>query len=396
MRSPVSNFLREPVAEMSAEQSSAADRDRPGRRPKVMHLIPLLDQGGAEAMLANLVRATGACVEHRIATLVATANFFGIDPALITSPSSARRQPSLAMVSHLRAVARDFEPDIIHCWMYHANLAVLALPRRRRAVIWSIHSTHLGEAISKPRTRLVDRLCRRLSHRVPDRIVYVAQSARDHHEGLGYRRDIGVVIPTAVDLARFDPRRFPERPPGAGIARPAVIAMVARYGLEKGHHFLIDALASHPERARIALVLVGRDCDTAPELSRHLEATGLAGQTRRMGPVIDIERIYAGADILVLPSHSEAMPLTAIEARAMGAIVCASRVGDVPTLGIAGELMFPPRDTAALQTALSRAIARAGERRTAASAEGDPVIARFDIRSVAARYVELYEDLMRG
>ncbi len=380
---------------MSTIEPSAQPTRGGERRPKVLHLIPILDQGGAEAMLANLVRATAAEVDHRIVTLVATANFFSIDPALIVSPPGERRQPTLSMVRHLRRAAADFAPDVIHCWMYHANLASMVLPRRGRGVIWSIHSTHLGEAISKSRTRLVDRLCQRLSHLVPDRIVYVAQTARDHHEALGYRRDIGLVIPTAVDLVRFDPRRFPARRPAAGTTRPAVVAMVARYGLEKGHHFLIDALACHPDRERIELVLVGRDCDTAPELARHLEETGLAAHTRRSGPVTDIERVYAEADVLVLPSHSEAMPLTAIEARAMGAIVCASRVGDVPTLGIPEALMFPPLDTAALQAALSRALAEAGKARELADARSDPVLARFDIRNVAQRYVELYAELTR-
>ena len=140
---------------------------------------------------------------------------------------------------------------------------------------------------------------------------------------------------------------------------------------------------------------MGRDCDTSPELARHLEETGLAARTRRSGPVGDIERVYAEADVLVLPSHSEAMPLTAIEARAMGTIVAASRVGDVPTLGIPAALMFPPRDTAALQAALSRAITEAGKPRPRADRTSDAVLARFDIRNVARRYLELYAELKR-
>jgi glycosyltransferase involved in cell wall biosynthesis len=273
--------------------------------------------------------------------------------------------------------------------MYHANLLAALAPRSAR-IIWSIHNTRLWPSCSKRSTRVVNSLCAPLSRFTPDRIVYASDSARSVHEEVyGYAAGRGTVIPNGVDLERFQMTDRPAR----GQAR-LTVGIVARYAPEKGHHFFLDVLARHPLRDRIQLVIAGDGCDRAPELREHLSRTGLASQTTLHGSVRAIDRIYAGLDVLVLPSFAEALPMVVLEAMAMGVAVCASRVGDIPLLGLPPSLLFAPGDSAGCAAALAAALACADDHDNRRRFRQAAI--RYDIVRTHGRYVGLYRMLARS
>ena len=71
-------------------------------------------------------------------------------------------------------------------------------------------------------------------------------------------------------------------------------------------------------------------------------------------PHTELERLYRRAAIVVMPSHSEGQGVVAIEAMAHGRPVVGSRVGGLAEIVVDGEtgILVPPRDAAALRTAL--------------------------------------------
>jgi glycosyltransferase involved in cell wall biosynthesis len=169
--------------------------------------------------------------------------------------------------------------------------------------------------------------------------------------------------------------------------------MVARYDPKvKGHHLLVDTLARHPLRDAVELIFAGAGCDTAEPLRHHLARVGLLNRTKLLGAVPDIERVYSGLDVLVLPSMTEALPMVVLEAAASGVVVCASRVGDVPRLGLPDDVLFEPGDADGLSRALEAAAVRArrpGEtERQRALAEG------FGIAASARIHAELYRTML--
>lgn len=351
----------------------------------MLHLIPHLGQGGAEAALAALLATPQPGVEHAVCTMIDAPSHFAVDQPVFRGPGR-RGRPSPALALHLRRAVRAFRPHVLHCWMYHANLLSLASVGSGARILWSIHSERPC-ALGQRMTRWVSAACARFSSVAPHRIVYVADTARSHHEAAGYHPSRSVVIPNGIDTARF---RLPSTPrPRDDVLR---LGLIARYDPDvKGHHFLIDRIAAHPLRDRVRLTFAGQGCDDAAPLREHLAATGLLERAHVHGAVPDVERLYEELDILVLPSRSEALPMTLLEGAATGLVVCASRVGDITRLGLPEEALFEPDDAAGFARALDAA-ADLARRPAAAERQRSLIEPRFGIGTIASRYADLYRE----
>jgi glycosyltransferase involved in cell wall biosynthesis len=146
-----------------------------------------------------------------------------------------------------------------------------------------------------------------------------------------------------------------------GTASGEALLCVAAVRCDKGHDVLLDALATVREmRWRCACVgSLDRDPAFVERLRRRLREGGLGDRLSFPGPRTgpDLDRCYAAADLLVLPSRAETYGMVVTEALARGLPVIASDVGGVPeALGRAGAgrpgLLVPPDEPAALAAAL--------------------------------------------
>jgi glycosyltransferase involved in cell wall biosynthesis len=130
----------------------------------------------------------------------------------------------------------------------------------------------------------------------------------------------------------------------------------------KGHDLLIDALATMTDLSWDCLCVGSMDRDPAfaQSLRRRLLDEELGDRVCFTGPQVgaDLDRTYASADLLVLPSRAETYGMVVTEALARGLPVVAADVGGVAealghgTGGIRPGLLVPPDDPAALARAL--------------------------------------------
>jgi glycosyltransferase involved in cell wall biosynthesis len=147
-----------------------------------------------------------------------------------------------------------------------------------------------------------------------------------------------------------------------GSAAGDALLCVGALTRDKGHDVLLDALAMAIERSwRCECVgSLVRDPAFADGLRRQARDSGLADRVGFPGvrSASDLDRAYAGADLLVLASHSETYGMVVTEALARGLPVLASDVGGVTeALGHGADgtrpgLLVPPGDPAALGAAL--------------------------------------------
>jgi glycosyltransferase involved in cell wall biosynthesis len=365
---------------------------------RVLHIIPALGQGGAERLLAELLARGAGRVRHSVLTLLDQPPFFDLGNTAIASLGLRRGQVSPAALLRAASALRAAAPDLIHAWLYHGNLLSALLPRRRGIpVLWSIHNTTLPADGAKAMTRLVNRLCAHLSHRVPWRIVYCAEAARtQHEETFGYDRARGVVVENGVDFAAFafDPARRVALRAAWGLEPGALaIGCVGRFDPQKDHATVLGAV-SRLEGERARLVLAGAGCSMDnPALVALLRDAGLMDRTLVLGPVADMPGLLSALDLLVIGSaFGEALPMVGLEAAASGLPVVATAVGSVAELVLDPAHLVPPRDPAALAAAILAALPLADLQRPSPAAEArrENLLRTHDIATTVARYHDLY------
>jgi glycosyltransferase involved in cell wall biosynthesis len=160
------------------------------------------------------------------------------------------------------------------------------------------------------------------------------------------------VAEPAVDAAALAP----------GTAAGGALLCVAAVTSGKGHDVLLDALAMTIDLSWQCLCVGSLDRDPAfvEGLRRRTRESGLGDRVCFPGPRTgaDLDRSYAGADVLVLASRAETYGMVVTEALARGLPVVAAEVGGLTealghgTDGIRPGLLVPPGDPAALGAAL--------------------------------------------
>lgn len=323
----------------------------PGGARAVLHLRSSTGMYGAEQVVLGLAREQ---VAHGRDSRIAAFVHDGAEPELLRAARN-HGVPALALpcrgvadarcIAALRRLLVDQRIGVLHCHDYksivYARLASRGLALVRIA---TLHGW-LGSGLRMQAYRWLELRALRGFDGV------CAVSAAIEHALLegGIRRERIHRVDNGVDLGRFRPvPRLPER------ATPLRIGVAARLSPEKNLAMLVDAVAECRRRGRaIELDIVG-DGPLREALAAQVQRLGLDGCVQLRGAVNKLERWYPGLDAFVLPSLTEGMPMTVLEAMACGCPVLASAVGSIPTLlaGLPHSRTLPPADLAALVDAL--------------------------------------------
>ncbi|GAB3330828.1 glycosyltransferase family 4 protein [Marilutibacter aestuarii] len=171
-----------------------------------------------------------------------------------------------------------------------------------------------------------------------------------------------------------------------------VFAAVARFSPEKNLAMLLEAFATVADAREDCQLLMVGDGPLGDALRARCSALGIARRVHFAGVRDDMPSVYPCIDCLVLPSLSEGMPLTVLEAMAHGLPVIASAVGDVPRLlsGTEQGRLVPAGDRDALAAAMHARLdaGRAFDARARAR-----VRSGHSPGAMAVRYRTMYESL---
>ncbi len=226
-------------------------------------------------------------------------------------------------------------------------------------------------------------LLRRCRH-----VIVLGQAWRDFLvTELGVSAGRIAIVPNGVPSPALGRRVRPDRPPE--------LLFLGRLGARKGVPELIEALAAPALRARDWHATIAGDGDAAP-FRAAVQAHGLDGRVELPGWTdrTTTARMLAGADMLLLPSHHEALPIAVLEALAQGVAVITTPVGSVPEFLEDGvnALLVPPGDVGALAGAIIRLLDDPPERERLGMAGRRVFALRLDVAVMAMRVAQLYRE----
>lgn len=266
---------------------------------------------------------------------------------------SATRGPGPSVLSEaasLRRILDEVDPDVVHLHSAKAGLAGRLAVRGRRATVFQPHAWSFL-AVEGP-VRRASLLWERLATRWTHRLVAVSEAERVAGVQAGIELPTAV-LPNGVDLLRLEVQSAAQRTAaraGLGLRHVPTVVCVGRLTRQKGQDVLLDAWPSICERVPHAqLVLVGDGPDRA-ELERR--AADLDG-VLVAGARTDVPLWLAAADVVVVPSRWEGMPLVPLEAMACGRSVVATAVpGIIEAVPEDAGQLVAPGDVPALADAV--------------------------------------------
>jgi glycosyltransferase involved in cell wall biosynthesis len=177
---------------------------------------------------------------------------------------------------------------------------------------------------------------------------------------------------------------------------PVEILFLGRLGERKGVPELLEALAEPAVQALPWHATLAGDGPVEHYRGR-VEALGLKDRIRLTGWIDEHEarRRLAGADLLILPSRNEGLPMAILEAMSHGIPVIATPVGAIGDAVRHGEngLLVEPKNSAALAAALERLVGDAGLRRSIGARGRVRFLADFSLDAHVARLRAVYAGL---
>ena len=369
----------------------------PPRRLRVLLAIKGLGHGGAERLLVDVVAAGDhRSFDYQVAYVLDAAD--ALVPAFRSNgtavhPLGAQGNLDLRWLLAFRRLLLRHDYDVVHFHLPYAaalgRLVVASLPRRRRPItLYTEHSLWNKAAV-------LVKILNRATIRHDRALIAVSQAAFDALptslkgraqvvvHGIDLHRSVGMI--SRRDEIRKKVRAELGVPPGELLA-----VTVANLRSEKGYDVLLDAAHLVDERQLPVRFAAAGQGALETEMAERHQALGLGDRFRFLGHRPDALELLTAADIVVLPSHQEGLPVVLMEAFSVGATIVATAVGGVGQViqdGVSG-LIVPPGRADALAGAIERLASdrdlrkRLGERAAVDSTAFDVARASGDVERI--------------
>jgi glycosyltransferase involved in cell wall biosynthesis len=311
----------------------------------------------------------------------------GRAPNLLADPQALARVTS---------EIRTFRPHIVETHTAKAGVIgrIAAFTARAPATVHVYHGHLLRGYFSPSMTKGVVGIERLLARRTT-RLVTVGRQVRDElvaaHIG---RPDQYEVMTPGVDLTFGRDRAQARRELGLP-ADGVLVAFVGRLAdVKRPDRFARVAQRVAAERADVSFVVAGEGSGLGELQTTVSRSPELQGRVHLLGWRSDVANVYAAADLVLLTSDNEGMPLSLIEAAAAGRPTVTTDVGSAAEVVVNGQTgIVCPIDDGALARAVLDLCADDGRREAMGEAAIERARTEFSRPGVAERVAALYERL---
>jgi glycosyltransferase involved in cell wall biosynthesis len=296
-----------------------------------------------------------------------------------------RLHRDLAALVQLWSVLRRLNPDLVCA--HTAKAGLLARAAARLLHIPSVFTPHGWSMLDRTTLRPNPLFCwaETLAGHLGTRVINVCEFERQ------YAQQLRICPPARLEVVHngiAETQLSRTRPIDA---QPPWIVMVARFAAQKDHRTLLQAL-SGLLHMQWNLLLVGAG-ELEHQIVAQAESQGLSHRMRILPPETNVDRLLMEAQIFVLSTHFEALPISILEAMRAGLPVVATDVGGIRESVRDQEtgLLVRPGDVEHLRDALARLIAEPAMRVAMGSAGRALWSQQFTARPMAERTIEVYQ-----
>jgi glycosyltransferase involved in cell wall biosynthesis len=341
--------------------------------------------GGAEDVVSTLARgilAAGGQVSVASSGGWRAVALEQAGARLLPLPLRGRRPVDLARAA-LAARRIPAPVDLVHA--HNVKAAAVTAPAARLRRVPMVVTLH---GVADHRYRSAARILRRCA----DELVAVSAGVAERVTAAGFPASRVRVIENAVAMPA--PRSRDDARAHLGIAPGTpVVLCVARLAPQKRHDLLVAAWPMMPPDA---VLIVAGDGSTRPAVEAAVRRSGLQQRIRLLGERRDVDRLLAAADVCVLPTDWEGLPISVLESMAAGVPVVASAVGGLVGLAPGALHLVAPGSADALAAGLRQVLRDEDLRRSMVAAGAQLMADRFSARRMWSQYEELYSRLGAG
>jgi len=369
--------------------------------PKVLHLIDSAGMYGAEKVILTLLeelkdsnfQGVLGCIRENdaeVPQIGKEAQSLGIPVKYFTM----RRGFNPFGLQGILRFIRDKDICIVHSHGYKPDIFLGVLSKRKFKVVSTVHGWAKNSVGIKGRIyEFIDSMALK---RI-DRVVAVSNAVSNDLVKRGLKKEKITTIynglkicdnPITYDNSRIRPK--------CGLSNDSfVIGTVGRLTKIKGHYYLIKAMPFILKEITNCQLVIAGDGPLKEDLKNLIEELNLTPNIKIIGYIQDIDQFLSMINLFILPSISEGLPISLLEAMALGKPALCSAVGGIPEVitSLNYGILFPPADHISIADAVKN-IFKDQERMNEIAVAGSRLIKeKFSSTIMAKQYSMLYSNL---
>ncbi|WP_201545922.1 glycosyltransferase [Psychrobacter sp. H7-1] len=357
---------------------------------KILIVINSLGIGGAESVVINLADKLSE-MNHEV-KIVYLSDIILIKPRnqnieLISLETNKNKDILLAYLK-LKNVVNNFKPDVVHSHLFKANILsrLLKFSRNPPKIICTEHSTKVGG--------LRNLIGYRLTNSLADINTNVSDVAVESYIRKGVvSKGSMITIENGVDTSKFifNPTIRKNIRDELSVSNKKIILAVGRLDTPKDYPNLLKAISILKKNRDDFTVFIVGDGPLKSSLMKLSNELGLKETIKFLGSRTNVKDLIQAADVYVMSSMWEGLPMVILEAMACERMVVATDCGGIKNLVGQNGLVVPTRNPSLLGSALETALDMSNEQRIRTGIRARQyIVDNYSLDHKAKAYLKLY------